>query len=41
MRKIKSKAVKGKQTARDIFGLLKNWKKPTDKIKDELKAGWE
>ncbi len=29
-----------KATARDIFGLLKDWKKPTQKIKDEMREGW-
>ena len=26
---------------KDIFGLLKEWKRSTQEIKDEIRAGWE
>jgi len=38
MKMIKTK--KKKHKAQEFFGLLKDWKKPTDQIKQELKKGW-
>ena len=32
---------KPKPRAGVLFGFLKDWKKPTQEIKDELRAGWE
>ena len=32
--------LKSKQDISDVFGLLKDWKKDTQKIKNELKKGW-
>jgi antitoxin component of MazEF toxin-antitoxin module len=33
---VKKKRVK----AGELFGLLKGWKRPTQEIKDEMRAGW-
>lgn len=33
--------IKKARKAKEFFGLLKNWKKPTQKIKDEMRKGWE
>lgn len=33
--------IKKKHKAQEFFGLLKDWKKPTDQIKQELKSGWD
>ncbi len=33
--------LKKKHKAQEFFGLLKNWKKPTEQIKHELKRGWD
>ena len=27
--------------AKEFFGLLSDWKKPTDEIKKEMKRGWD
>ncbi|MBW1666995.1 MAG: AbrB/MazE/SpoVT family DNA-binding domain-containing protein [Deltaproteobacteria bacterium] len=32
--------IKERPTAERIFGILPNWKKPTQKIKDEMREGW-
>ena len=32
--------IKKRHFAREFFGLLSDWKKPTDKIKEEMKKGW-
>lgn len=32
---------KPKPKAGTLFGFLKDWKKPTQEIKDELRKGWE
>lgn len=32
--------VKRKPLAKEFFGLLKDWKRPTQEIKDEMRAGW-
>ncbi|HLC55167.1 MAG TPA: AbrB/MazE/SpoVT family DNA-binding domain-containing protein [Candidatus Nanoarchaeia archaeon] len=34
---IRSKKVK----AGELFGILKEWKKPTQEIKNEMKRGWD
>jgi len=33
--------VKKRPIAGKLFGKLKNWKKPTQEIKDEMKRGWK
>ncbi|MDP3728032.1 MAG: AbrB/MazE/SpoVT family DNA-binding domain-containing protein [bacterium] len=30
-----------KRTAKDFFGMLSNWKRPTEEIKEEMKKGWK
>ena len=32
--------IKKRHFAREFFGLLSDWKKPTDKIKEGMKKGW-
>ncbi|MBS3101728.1 AbrB/MazE/SpoVT family DNA-binding domain-containing protein [Candidatus Woesearchaeota archaeon] len=32
--------IKKRPLAKDFFGLLKDWKRPTQEIKDEMRAGW-
>lgn len=32
--------IKKRHFAREFFGVLSDWKKPTDKIKEEMKKGW-
>ncbi|MBI2647542.1 hypothetical protein HYW99_03625 [Candidatus Woesearchaeota archaeon] len=32
--------VKKRILAKEFFGLLKDWKRPTQEIKDEMRAGW-
>lgn len=32
--------IKQKQTTGDFFGRFKNWKTPTQKLKDEMRKGW-
>ena len=32
--------IKRKPQAREFFGLLVDWAKPTDRIKQEMKKGW-
>ena len=32
--------IKKRHFAREFFGILSDWKKPTDKIKEEMKKGW-
>ena len=32
---------KNRPKAGELFGLLKGWKKSTQKIKDEMRRGWE
>ena len=32
--------IKKKPLAKEFFGLLKDWKRPTQEIKDEARAGW-
>ena len=32
--------VKKRPLAKEFFGLLKGWKRPTQEIKDEARAGW-
>ena len=32
--------VKKRPLAKEFFGLLKDWKRPTQEIKDEARAGW-
>ena len=27
--------------AKEVFGLLKDWKRPTQEIKDEARKGWD
>ena len=27
--------------AKEVFGLLKSWKRPTQEIKDKVRRGWE
>lgn len=31
---------KNRPTAKNIFGILPNWKRPTQEIKDEMRKGW-
>lgn len=33
--------VKKRHKAKEFFGLLKNWKRATQGIKDEMRKGWE
>jgi antitoxin component of MazEF toxin-antitoxin module len=33
-------SVKKRHYAREFFGLLCNWKRPTNEIKKEMKHGW-
>ena len=32
--------IKKKRLAKEFFGLLKDWKRPTQEIKDEARPGW-
>ena len=32
--------LKKRPLAKEFFGLLKDWKRPTQEIKDEIRAGW-
>ena len=32
--------IKKKPLAKEFFGSLKDWKRPTQEIKDEARAGW-
>lgn len=32
--------IKKRPLAKEFFGLLKDWKRPTQEIKDEMRAGW-
>jgi len=32
--------IKEKSTAERIFGILRNWNRPTQEIKDEMRKGW-
>ena len=32
--------IKKRHLAKEFFGLLKDWKRPTQEIKDEMRAGW-
>ena len=32
--------IKNKPKAKDFFGLLPDWKTPTQKLKDEARKGW-
>ena len=32
--------IKKRHLAKEFFGLLKDWKRPTQEIKDEARAGW-
>jgi len=32
---------KKKHLAKEFFGLLRTWKRPTEEIKEEMKHGWE
>ena len=32
--------VKKRHFAKEFFGILSSWKKPTGKIKEEMKKGW-
>ncbi len=32
--------IKEKSKAREIFGILPKWKKPTQQIKNEMRKGW-
>lgn len=32
--------VKKRHYAKEFFGILSQWKKPTQQIKDEMKSGW-
>ena len=32
--------VKRRPLAKEFFGILKDWKRPTQEIKDEMRAGW-
>ena len=32
--------IKKNPLAKEFFGLLKDWKRPAQKIKDEARAGW-
>lgn len=32
---------KQRPTGRKLFGMCKDWKKPTQQIKNEMKEGWE
>lgn len=36
----KSLKIKKKHLAKEFFGLLSGWERPTDKIKEEMKKGW-
>jgi|GEM_PF-5731068 len=33
--------IRKEDKAQEFFGLLKDWKKPTAQIKQELKRGWD
>lgn len=33
--------VKKRHKAKEFFGLLKEWKRPTQEIKDEARKGWD
>lgn len=33
--------IKNRPIAGKLFGKLKNWKKPTQEIKDEMRKGWD
>jgi len=33
--------IKKRHYAREFFGMLSDWKRPTDEIKKEMKKGWE
>ena len=32
--------IKKRHFAREFFGILSGWRKPTDTIKEEMKKGW-
>ena len=32
--------IKKRPLVKEFFGLLKDWKRPTQEIKDEMRAGW-
>lgn len=32
--------IKEKSTAKNIFGILPKWDRPTQEIKDEMRKGW-
>ena len=33
--------IKKRHKAKEFFGLLKEWKRPTQEIKDEARKGWD
>lgn len=33
--------VRKRHKAKEFFGLLKDWKRPTQEIKDEMRKGWD
>ena len=33
--------IKKRPLARETFGILKNWKRSTQEIKDEMRRGWD
>lgn len=33
--------IKKRHSAKEFFGLLAGWKRPTDEIKKEMKKGWK
>lgn len=33
--------IKKKHKAEDFFGMLTDWKRPTDEIKKKMKEGWD
>ena len=33
--------IKKKHSAKEFFGMLAGWKRPTDEIKTEMKKGWQ
>lgn len=32
--------IRKRHKAKEFFGLLKDWKRPTQEIKDEMRKGW-
>ncbi|MBS3074535.1 AbrB/MazE/SpoVT family DNA-binding domain-containing protein [Candidatus Pacearchaeota archaeon] len=40
-KKIKIEIKKERAKAGELWGILKDWKKPTQQIKDEMKKGWD